>query len=59
MSRRGHIKGSHLESLFIEHHIRWIKIYFQVEGDKFSLEVGIINCINYYNFLSPDGRELK
>ncbi|MFP4040441.1 MAG: class II SORL domain-containing protein [Desulfosudaceae bacterium] len=24
-----------------EHHIRWIKLYFQPEGDKFVYEVGI------------------
>jgi superoxide reductase len=24
----------------MEHHIRWIKLYFQPEGDKFSYEVG-------------------
>ena len=23
-----------------EHHIRWIKLYFKPEGDKFSYEVG-------------------
>ncbi|MGB9780756.1 class II SORL domain-containing protein [Caldanaerobacter sp.] len=41
----------------LEHHIKWIKVYFQGEGDKFPVEIGNYNFTShgeYGTFTEPE-----